>query len=156
MFAIRMLQEGSEQGGIGGYVWVALVIFFLMVFLGWLASDRGWLKKEEEPVKLEHAHAEHETEHPQVEPAHETKADDLTQLEGIGPKVAGVLAGIGITSFQGLASADYTHVKDALDAAGYKYMDPAGWIEQAALAARGDREGLAKLQAALKGGRKAG
>jgi hypothetical protein len=34
-------------------------------------------------------------------------------------------------------------------------MDPEGWIEQAKLAARGDMEGLNKLQEELKGGRKA-
>jgi hypothetical protein len=33
-------------------------------------------------------------------------------------------------------------------------MDPAGWIEQADLAAKGDTEGLKKLQDSLKGGRK--
>jgi hypothetical protein len=34
-------------------------------------------------------------------------------------------------------------------------MDPTGWIEQARLAARGDMEGLKKMQAELKGGRRA-
>jgi len=64
------------------------------------------------------------------------------------------LSGINISTFEDLAKADYDKVKTALDAAGYKYMDPAGWIEQAALASKGDIEGLQKLQEALKGGRK--
>jgi hypothetical protein len=34
-------------------------------------------------------------------------------------------------------------------------MDSAGWIEQAKLAAKGDSEGLQKLQRELKGGHKA-
>jgi hypothetical protein len=33
-------------------------------------------------------------------------------------------------------------------------MNPEGWIEQAHLAANGDWDGLARLQADLKGGRK--
>lgn len=33
-------------------------------------------------------------------------------------------------------------------------MDPAGWIEQAKLAAKGDMKGLKKLQDELKGGRR--
>ena len=33
-------------------------------------------------------------------------------------------------------------------------MDSAGWIEQAKLAAKGDTEGLMKLQDELKGGRR--
>jgi hypothetical protein len=34
-------------------------------------------------------------------------------------------------------------------------MDSAGWIEQAKLAAAGDKEGLSRLKDELKGGRKA-
>ncbi|MBC7226011.1 MAG: hypothetical protein H5T61_02085 [Thermoflexales bacterium] len=81
-------------------------------------------------------------------------ADDLTRLEGIGPKVAKVLASIGITTFQALATADYSQVKQALVSAGWPYMDPAGWIEQAKLAAEGRWEELALLQERLKGGRR--
>jgi predicted flap endonuclease-1-like 5' DNA nuclease len=153
-----MLQEGETQGGVGVYVWVFLGLFFVMVFLGWLAASRGWLKKEAEPTQAEHAHDLHAIESAEAEPVHATQAavaqDDLTSLEGIGPKVAKVLAGIGITTFDGLARADYAHLKTSLDAAGYKYMDPAGWIDQARFAAKGDMVGLKKLQDTLKGGRK--
>lgn len=145
MFASPILEGGAQSGS--GLIWVVLVIFVVMVFLGWLVYKMGWLKPEAEPVVAAH----HE---PVGEPA-SPRVDDLSQLEGIGPKVAGVLAGIGITSFEALAHADFGAVKAALDAAGYKYMDPAGWIEQAALAAKGDTEGLKKLQDTLKGGRKA-
>ncbi len=81
-------------------------------------------------------------------------ADDLTRIEGIGPKVARVLASIGITTFKALAEADYSAVKQALVNAGWPYMDPAGWIEQAKLAAEGRWEELAFLQDRLKGGRR--
>ena len=197
MYTTRLFQEGVQQGtGMGMYVWVALIIFFLMVFLGWLVSSKDWLKKEEAPAAADHGHEEHshaghepEPQHQesahaasvsmdsknvqtlgapvehkasahvaQTEPtvAHKTGPDDLTTLEGIGPKVAKVLAGIGITTFAGLATAEYDKVRAALDEAGYKYMEPAGWIEQASMAARGDVEGLKNLQASLKGGRKVG
>ncbi len=153
LFSI-LLSEGTEEPGIGWLVWVALAIFFIMVFLGWLAASKGWLKKEEEPAHGghdEHGHDAHAEEH-----AHAVAvADDLTVLEGIGPKVAKLLEGIGITTFAGLASADLGKLRETLDAAGYKYMEPAGWVEQAALAAKGDKEGLQKLQDSLKGGRKA-
>jgi hypothetical protein len=33
-------------------------------------------------------------------------------------------------------------------------MNPEGWIEQASLAAKGDWDGLERLQGELKGGRK--
>lgn len=157
MHAIRLFQEGGTQGGNGWLVWVVLIIFLLMVFLGWWVSTKGWLKKEQEPAHVEHDHEAHPEPAPiaqKSDPMPAPAADDLTELEGIGPKVAKVLAGIDISTFESLAKADYAKVKAALDTAGYKYMDPAGWIEQAALAARGDTEGLKKLQDSLKGGRK--
>jgi predicted flap endonuclease-1-like 5' DNA nuclease len=84
----------------------------------------------------------------------EVPPDDLTRIEGIGPKVAKVLASIGITTFQALAEADYSRVKQALVDAGWPYMDPASWMEQAKLAAEGRWEELALLQERLKGGRR--
>jgi predicted flap endonuclease-1-like 5' DNA nuclease len=158
MFAMRLLEEGGNQGGIGWLVWVVLVIFLVMVVLGWWVSRKGWLKKEEEPKHEEAQHVEAPVKAAEpvsfsVETA-ASAADDLTVLEGIGPKVAKLLAGIGITTFKQLAEADMAKLRAALDGAGYKYMEPAGWVEQAALAAKGDKDGLAKLQGELKGGRK--
>jgi predicted flap endonuclease-1-like 5' DNA nuclease len=149
MNAITLLEEGGANGEISWLVWIVLIVFLLMVFLGWLASSKGWLKSEAEPEPDSHGHKEiaQAVKGPSV-------LDDLSKLEGIGPKVVQVLSGINISTFEDLAKADYDKVKTALDAAGYKYMDPAGWIEQAALASKGDIEGLQKLQEALKGGRK--
>jgi predicted flap endonuclease-1-like 5' DNA nuclease len=84
----------------------------------------------------------------------EKSADDLTMIEGIGPKVSKILNDAGIMSFADLAAADAARVERALDSAGLQMMDPEGWIQQAKLAARGDMEGLKKLQDELKGGRK--
>ncbi len=154
MYNIHLLEEGGGQGNLGGLIWVVLIVFLLMVFLGWLVASKAWLKKEAEPVHGEHGQAEPVSVETRAVTFPGAATDDLTTLEGIGPKVAQVLAGLGIASFQSLARADYAQVKAALDAAGYKYMDPAGWIEQAALAAKGDLEGLQRLQDSLKGGRK--
>jgi predicted flap endonuclease-1-like 5' DNA nuclease len=155
MYTIRFLEEGGPQSSISWLVWVVLIVFLLMVFLGWLVASKGWLKKEEEPQHVEHDHDEHASVESQPAPVKSSTPDDLTQLEGIGPKVAQVLAGIGIITFEDLAKADPVQLRSALDAAGYKYMEPAGWIEQAAFAAKGDTEGLRNLQDSLKGGRKA-
>jgi predicted flap endonuclease-1-like 5' DNA nuclease len=158
MYILRILEEGGNEAGMGAYVWVALAIFFLMVFLGWLVSSRDWLQKEEEPVVVGEGHHDSheaiETDKKAMQINIQQKIDDLTLLEGIGPKVAKILAGLGVTTFDGLSKADYGEIKKALDAAGYKYMDPAGWIDQAKLAANGDQAGLEKLQKSLKGGRK--
>ncbi len=66
----------------------------------------------------------------------ETRNDDLTRIEGIGPKVAGVLKNTGITSFISLAHADPAEVKNVLNEAGPQMMNPEGWIEQAEFAAK--------------------
>ncbi len=175
MLASRLLEE-STGANTNWLVWVVLIVFALMVLLGWWVASKGWLKKEEEPRHEEHGHEAHAHEEPaRAVPVHETPApepvsfsveaapvepvsvepDDLVSLEGIGPKVAKLLAGIGITTFKQLAESDLAKLREALDGAGYKYMEPAGWVEQAAFAARGDKEGLAKLQGELKGGRRA-
>ncbi len=159
MYSIALFAEGAGQNGMGWAAWVALAVFFVMVLLGWWVSKNGWLKQEPEPIHEEHSHEHpvHEEEHTHTEPAPAAnQPDDLTTLEGIGPKVAKLLESIGITSFQQLAEADLTKLRQTLDGAGYNYMEPAGWVEQAALAAQGDTEGLQRLQASLKGGRKAG
>ncbi len=151
MVSIVFFAEGGNEGGIGWMAWVALAIFFVMVLLGWWVWQKGWLKQEKEPAHDSHGHepAHHDEPSPVM-----SQPDDLTTIEGIGPKVAKLLEGIGITTFQQLADADQAKLRETLDGAGYKYMEPAGWVEQAALAAKGDTEGLRKLQDSLKGGRK--
>jgi predicted flap endonuclease-1-like 5' DNA nuclease len=81
-------------------------------------------------------------------------ADDLTRLEGIGPKVNSLLQDAGITTFRQLAEADPSRLRQILDAAGLKFIDPGSWAEQARFAGAGDWEGLEKLTDALRGGRR--
>ena len=139
MQALILLSEGSgPDTSLSWLLWVALGFFFLIVVVGWLTSrNKG--------SRLEVQHEAHEEK---------KSADDLTVLEGIGPKVAKVLNGIGIASFADLAGADAAKVQEALDAASMQMMNPEGWIDQAKLAAKGDMEELAKLQDELKGGRR--
>jgi predicted flap endonuclease-1-like 5' DNA nuclease len=155
MLAVYILAEGAGDTGRSWLVWVALVVFFLMVLLGWLAWSKGWLKQDEEESAPAHGHG-HDDAHGHAAEAHPSQADDLTSIEGIGPKVAKLLAGIGITTFASLAEADLDKLREVLDESGYKYMEPSGWVEQAKLAAAGDSQGLQKLQDELKGGRRAG
>jgi len=138
VYALQLLSEEGPNTSLSWLLWIALLFFFLMVIVGWLTSRNKGSKPE--------VHRE----------AHEEKksADDLTVLEGIGPKVAKVLNEIGIASFADLAGAEAAKVQEALNAAGMQMMNPEGWIEQARLASAGDTEGLAKLQDKLKGGRR--
>ncbi|MFN3334906.1 MAG: jacalin-like lectin [Caldilinea sp.] len=83
--------------------------------------------------------------------------DDLKIIEGIGPKIADLLAQNGITTFAALAATSAPKLREMLLAAGQRFAvsDPTTWPEQAELAAKGDMDALKTLQAQLKGGRKA-
>lgn len=135
MLFMRLLSEEGPNTELAGLLWWVLCFFLLMVVIGWWQS--GKKKPDEEP-----AHAAHSPE------------DDLTMLEGIGPKVAKVLKEAGVVSFADLAHANPAEVQKALDAAGLQMMRSEGWIEQARLAAKGDLDGLKKLQGELRGGRR--
>lgn len=82
-------------------------------------------------------------------------ADDLSKVEGIGPKIAEVFQAAGITSFAELASAPVEKLKSILDAAGPQFAahDPATWPKQAELAAAGKWDELKAWQEELDGGK---
>ncbi|MCB9274643.1 MAG: 50S ribosomal protein L27 [Lewinellaceae bacterium] len=81
--------------------------------------------------------------------------DDLKLVEGIGPKIEGLLNDAGIHTWEGLANAPAEKVQAILDEAGprYRMHDPATWAKQARLAADAKWEELEALQDSLKGGR---
>jgi len=83
------------------------------------------------------------------------EADDLTLIEGIGPKVAKVLGEVGILTFGQLAQSNSDDIQKILNEAGLKMMDATSWPAQAKLAADDDMDGLKKMQDKLSGGRKA-
>jgi ribosomal protein L30 len=82
------------------------------------------------------------------------KADDLEVIEGIGPKIAGILQDAGITSFAELAATSVARLEEILSDAKLNLASPETWPEQAELAAAGDWDALKSLQDQLKGGRK--
>lgn len=80
--------------------------------------------------------------------------DDLTKIEGIGPKISGWLTEAGLTTYAQLAASSPEQISQILQAAGHRLARPDTWPEQAALAAAGRWDELAALQATLKGGRR--
>lgn len=81
--------------------------------------------------------------------------EDLTRIEGIGPKIAKLLQAAGIGNFKELGKASGKKLKSILDAAGPKFQmhDPASWPKQAKLAAAEKWEELQALQQTLSGGK---
>jgi len=83
------------------------------------------------------------------------QADDLTKIEGIGPKIAVLFREKGITTFDEIANTKAKDLKAILAEAGAKFLvhDPTSWAKQAKLAAKGDWAKLAKLQTELVAGK---
>lgn len=83
--------------------------------------------------------------------------DDLKRIEGIGPKIAQLLADHGIRTFAQLAATSTDRLSSILEQAGpnYRLADPTSWPEQAGLAADGAWDELQALQDRLLGGRRA-
>jgi predicted flap endonuclease-1-like 5' DNA nuclease len=79
---------------------------------------------------------------------------DLTLIEGIGPKINEWLQAAGITTFAILAATQNDTLKNILISRKNRIADPATWPEQAALAAEGKMAELEALQAQLKGGKR--
>ncbi|MFN3741660.1 MAG: DUF4332 domain-containing protein [Anaerolineales bacterium] len=144
------LSEGKVDTSLGWLLWVLLAFFVFIVLVGW------WVSRKGQPQAAEKGQEGHSGEgHLPAVTHDEAKAeDDLTILEGIGPKVAALLKEAGISTFAQLASSDPAHIASILRQAKLQMLDPHGWIEQARLAAQGDWEGLKKLQSELKGGRR--
>ena len=82
-------------------------------------------------------------------------SDDLSKVEGIGPKIKEILQNAGVNSFADLAAKTADEVREILAAEGTRYnrFDPTTWPDQAKLAAAGDWEALKELQDKLTGGR---
>ncbi len=83
------------------------------------------------------------------------KQDDLTAVEGIGPKISGLLKADGIDTWRKLANSEVSRIQGLLDAAGkrYKLADPSTWPKQAEMAADGRWDDLSEYQDFLQGGK---
>lgn len=80
--------------------------------------------------------------------------DDLTRIEGIGPKIAAVLSQNGVTTFAQLAETAPETISEMLKASGGRFgmARPETWPQQAALAAAGKWDEFKKLTDELVGG----
>jgi predicted flap endonuclease-1-like 5' DNA nuclease len=83
-------------------------------------------------------------------------ANDLTVVEGIGPKINELFNNAGIKTFVQLAAATVPQMRKILDDGGsrFRIANPGTWAQQAALAAENKWEALKKLQDELSAGLK--
>ena len=128
------------------------------------ATGNGAVKKAEVKVEAKPAKpvAAAEIEAPKAEEAPKKaktakKGDDLTIIEGVGPKIADVLAAAGVKDFADLAAKSADELKAILTEAGDQFNTAVTdtWPEQAKLAADGKFDELKKWQDELDGGKAA-
>ena len=91
-------------------------------------------------------------------PAKESKPkkskDDLTKVEGIGPKAAEALSKARVNTFEKLSKKSVEEIRTILVEASktLAHLDPQTWAQQAKLAAEGKWDELKKWQDELNGG----
>ena len=79
-------------------------------------------------------------------------SQDLTVVEGVGPKIAAALQAAGIENYADLAATSPEQLRMILSDAGLS-ADPSTWSEQAQMAAAGNMDQLKAYQDKLQGGR---
>jgi DNA polymerase/3'-5' exonuclease PolX len=131
--------SGATVTGLIVGVILVLIVLFLIVFLK--AGEKQPVIKGQAKVTQAGGSA----------PA---KHDDLTVIEGIGPKIAGFLKENGVTTYKALAKMDPAKIAVMLKKGGFNLADSSTWPEQAGLLAEGKMKELKALQANLKGGRR--
>ena len=124
-------------------------------------------EKEEAPAPVAEVKKEVAKTEEKVEKVAETKeepkaketetqvaSDDLTKIEGAGPKAAEALVKSGIDSYAKLAEADTEKIKEILTEASSRmaHLDPTSWPKQAKMAAEGKWDELKEWQDNTKGG----
>ena len=146
---MSLFTTSDNQNTSNLFAWSIVFTFAFIITIGlivWLfqekkAERRTTYIKIKEPAKV--------TEPPPAEP------EDLSRIEGIGPKINTVLQEAGITTYSQLSKTDVIHLHKILKEAGLSRFNPETWPEQAGLAAKGDWDGLTALQEELQGGRRA-
>ena len=111
--------------------------------------------KKETPKKKAKPAAKGKTTKIELPSGKKIKPDDLKVVEGIGPKIEGLLNDAGINTWADLAGADQEKVQGILDEAGprYRMHDPGTWANQAKLCAEEKWAELEEYQDKLKGGK---
>ena len=81
-------------------------------------------------------------------------ANDLTVVEGIGPKINELFSNAGVKTFAQLSKQSLAQMRKVLDDGGsrFRIANPSTWAQQAALAAENKWDELKKLQNNLSGG----
>jgi len=121
------------------------------------AGGRKKTSKAEEPAAAIPVETSDEpiAEQPAKAKSPAKKQDDLTKIEGIGPKAAEAMLEAGVKTFAKLSKSTPEELKEILEKSGghFNALNPATWPEQAELAASEKWDELKVLQDKLIGGK---
>lgn len=121
---------------------VSFVILNLSGFLVWLIRQRRRLLNIDPYIQLESTETATEVKTTTRSVPMNVVEDDLTVIDGIGPRIQSVLKSSGICQYADLAAATPAQLRAILLTAGLRLADPESWPQQAAFAARQDMAGL--------------
>jgi len=110
---------------------------------------------KEEPAKEETPEKEEaKKEAAPKKAAKASKGDDLTKIEGVGPKAAEALANAGLETFAKVSKAKADKMKEILTEASSRlaHLDTGSWAKQAKMAADEKWDDLKAWQDSVKGG----
>jgi predicted flap endonuclease-1-like 5' DNA nuclease len=177
-FLVTTLFLAQTTEPVGVPVGVPIVIGVILLLLFWWGLNRNSIPQGATGHEDAHEGDDHDPQsqnephgvsledgRPAVEEASKTATislaetavfpDDLKIIEGIGPKIEGILHDSGIKTFAELAAASVSQLEKIVRKdAGIRIAFPDTWPEQAKLAAAGDWTALETLQDELKGGRR--
>ena len=132
-----------------------ILLFLLLALFFWLLLRFLFDWQKDEKVRVRRNMMDEDETKPLKanEPA---IVDDLTKIEGVGPKISQILNDAGIVSFADLEATEEETLNRLLEKAGprYRMHNPETWPKQAKLASAGDWDGLDNLQESLIAGKK--
>ena len=145
LFLIFALTSCSTQQNVDiGIPWWGRLIIILCLLV--VLYINFFLAKDEEPPE--------ELPEKMAEPIkiEVDNMDDLTLIEGIGPKIQSVLKAAGVSTYTKIADLLPEEIMGILQADGIRLANSETWPKQAKLAAEGKMAELEDLQDKLKGG----
>jgi len=138
------------------HVLMLTVIGILGFLIGYISRRKTKLVLEEQLSGLKDKLAQCHNQKIPAPAGNLLRADDLTIIEGIGPKIKTLFHNAGITTWYQLSQKTPDQLNEILlkSDLGLQMHDPLTWPEQARLAHNAEWEKLKTWQNELKGGRK--
>ena len=156
----------NKKRWLGIVGWLVPVLTAFVVWVWWSHKRRRVAQPERIELDISNQEKDHISFAPQTTRKKEWQVDtsslqeqecapdDLTKIEGIGPRISAALISAGVTTFADLAALRVDHLKEMLREAGIRIAYPDTWPEQADLAAQAKWDELDALQGELVRGRR--